>query len=80
MSEGPCRCGISPAPAPKPLPDAPLPRPERDSVIGLPNGPPTGTPVIEPDDATPEMASLVFGLRADNTHNEVQALLGVWQT
>lgn len=80
MSEGPCRCGISPAPAPKPLPDAPLPRTERDSVTGLPNGPPTITPVIEPDDTTPSMASLVVGLRAGKTHNEVQALLGVWQT
>ncbi len=80
MSEGPCQCGISPVPAPERLPDAPLPRTERDSVTGLPNGPPTITPVIEPDDATPSMASLVVGLRAGKTHNEVQALLGVWQT
>jgi len=80
MSEGPCRCGISPTPAPEPLPDAPLPRTDRDSITGLPNGPPKITPVIEPDDTTPSMASLVVGLRAGKTHNEVQALLGVWQT
>ena len=80
MSEGPCRCGISPTPAPERLPDAPLPRTDRDSVTGLPNGPPKITPVIEPDDTTPSMASLVVGPRAGKTHNEVQALLGVWQT
>ena len=74
------QCGISPAPAPERLPDAPLPRTDRDSVTGLPNGPPKITPVIEPDDTTPSMASLVVGLRAGKTHNEVQALLGVWQT
>lgn len=79
MSEGPCRCGISPAPAPTPSPDAPLPRAERDLANGLPNGRPTITPVIEPDDATPSVPSLVFGLREDKTHNEAQALLGVWQ-
>jgi len=80
MSDGPCRCGISPTPDPERLPDAPLPKTDRDSVTGFPNGPPRVTPVIEPDDATPAMASLVVSLRAGNTHNEVQALLGVWQT
>ncbi len=80
VSEGPCQCGISPTPARERLPDAPLPRTDRDSVTGLPNGPPKITPVIEPDDTTPSMASLVVGLRAGKTHNEVQALLGVWQT
>ncbi len=80
MSDGPCRCGISPTPNPEPLPDAPLPRTDRDSVTGLPNGPPKITPVIEPDDSTPSMVSLVDSLRAGKTHNEVQALLGVWQT
>jgi len=80
MSEGPCQCGISPTPAPERRPDAPLPRTDRDSVTGLPNGPPKITPVIEPDGTMPSMASLVVGLRASKTHNEVQALLGVWQT
>lgn len=80
MSEGPCRCGISPTPDPERLPDAPLPRNDRDSVTGLPNGPPKIIPVIERADTTPSMTSLVVGLRGGNTHNEVQALLGVWQT
>lgn len=80
MSGGPCRCGVSPTPAPERLPDAPLPRTDRDSVMGLPNGPPKITPVIEPEIATPSVASLVIGLRAGKTHNEVQAILGVWQT
>lgn len=79
-SDGPCRCGISPTPAPERLPDAPLPRTDRDSVTGLPNGPPKIASVIEPEDTTPSMASLVVGLRASKTHNEVQALLCVWQT
>tara|TARA_R110000782_G_scaffold57258_3_gene119541 strand:+ start:20445 stop:20891 length:447 start_codon:yes stop_codon:yes gene_type:complete len=80
VSEGPCKCGISETPAPDRLPDAPLPRTDRDSPTGLPNGPPKITPVIEPDDSTPSMVSLVAGLRTGKTHNEVQALLGVWQT
>ncbi len=80
MSDGPCRCSISPTPAPERLPDAPLPRTDRDSVTGLPNGPSQITPVIEPDDTARSMASLVIGLREGKTHNEVQALLGVWQT
>lgn len=80
MSEGPCHCGLSPTPAPERLPDAPLPRTDRDSVTGLPNGPPKITTVIEPDGTTPSMASLVVGLRVGKTHNEVQALLCVWQT
>lgn len=80
MSGGPCQCGVSPTQAPERLPDAPLPRTDRDSVTGLPNGPPKITPVIEPEIATPSVASLVIGLRVGKTHNEVQALLGVWQT
>jgi hypothetical protein len=80
MSDGPCQCGISPTPVPERLPDAPLPQTDRDSVTGLLNDPSKFTPVIEPEDTTPSMASLVVGLRAGKTHNEVQALLGVWQT
>ncbi len=64
----------------QPRPDAPLPRTDRDSVTVLTNGPAQITPVIEPDDATPAMASLVVSPCAGKTHNEVQALLGIWQT
>lgn len=80
MSGGPCTCAAAPMPDRQPRPDAPLPRTDRDSITGLPNGPPQITPVIEPDNATPTMASLVTSLRAGKTHNEVQALLGIWIT
>ena len=80
MSDGPCRCGISPTPDPEPLPDAPLPRTDRDSVTWLPNGPPKITPGIEPDESSPIVASLVLALTAGKSHNEIQALLGTWRT
>lgn len=80
MSGGPCTCAAAPMPDRQPRPDAPLPRTDRDSITGLPNGPTQITPVIEPDNATPTMASLVASLRAGKTHNEVQALLGIWIT
>jgi hypothetical protein len=80
MSNGPCGCIAAPAPDPEPKPEAPLPRSDRDTITGMPNGPPKIILVIEPDDSTPSMVSLVIGLRAGTTHNEVQALLGVWQT
>jgi hypothetical protein len=44
------------------------------------NGPPQITPVFEPDNTTPALAPLVDSLRSGKTHNEVQALLGIWQT
>lgn len=80
MSDGPCRCGISPTPDPEPLPDAPLPRTDRDSVTGLPTDSPKINTLNEPDDSTPSMASLVESFLAGKTHNEIQALLGIWRT
>tara|TARA_E500000318_G_C3482339_1_gene180936 strand:+ start:321 stop:728 length:408 start_codon:yes stop_codon:yes gene_type:complete len=80
MSNGPCVCVAAPLPDPEPLPEAPLPRSDRDTVTGMPNGSPQVTPVVEPDRDAPKVASLVLALTVGKSHNEVQALLGVWQT
>ncbi len=80
MSGGPCRCGVAPTTSPERRPDAPLPRTDRDSITALPDGPAQITPVSEPDDAAPSMASLAGGIHTGKTHNEVQALLGIWRT
>ncbi len=80
MSNGPCKCIAAPASDPEPKPEAPLPRSDRDTVTGMPNGPPQVMPVVEPDSATPTIASLVLALTAGKSHNEIQALLGTWRT
>jgi hypothetical protein len=80
MSNGPCECVAPPAPDPRPKPEAPLPRSDRDTVTGMPNGAPRVTPVDEPRSAGPGVSSLVLGLNAGRSHNEIQALLGVWRT
>lgn len=80
MSNGPCECIAAPAPDPEPKPEAPLPRSDRDSVTGIPNGPPQVVPVVDPDSDTPTIASLVLALTAGKSHNEIQALLGIWRT
>lgn len=79
MSDGPCTCAAAPNPDRHPRPDAPLPRSDRDSATGLPNESTQIGWLIDPVDPTPVAAALVFGLRAGKTHNEVQALLSVWQ-
>lgn len=79
-SGGPCTCAAVPMPDRQPRPDAPLPRTDRDSITGLPSGSPQITAVIDEDIATHEMASLVVSPRSGKTHNEVQALLGIWRT
>ena len=80
MSNGPCECFAAPPPDPSPKPDVPLPRSERDTATDMPNGRPRVTPVLEPASDTPRVASLVLGLTAGKSHNEVQALLGIWRT
>lgn len=80
MSNGPCECTAAPAPDPEPKPEAPLPRSDRDSVTGVPNGPPQVVPVVDPDSDSPTIASLVLALTAGKSHNEIQALLGIWRT
>ncbi|RNC80994.1 MAG: hypothetical protein ED559_04105 [Phycisphaera sp.] len=80
MSNGSCECIAAPASDPEPKPEAPLLRSDRDTITGMPNGPPQVMPVAEPDTATPKVASLVLALTAGKSHNEIQALLGIWQT
>lgn len=78
MSGGPCTCAAAPMPDQPSRPETPLPRTDRDSITGLPNGPPQAGLVVEPVDVTPVLASLVGGLCAGKTHNEVQAFLSIW--
>lgn len=80
MSKGPCECVAAPAPNTDPKPEAPLPRSDRDTVTGMPNGPPQVMPVAEPDTDAPKVASQVLALTAGKSHNEIQALLGIWRT
>ena len=80
MSKGPCECITAPAPDSDPKPEAPLPRSDRDTVTGMPNGSPQVTVAAEPDATMSRLASLVLGLSADKTHNEIQAPLGIWRT
>lgn len=80
MSNGPCECAAAPIPEPVPKPEAPLPKPDRDTVMGMPSGPLRMIPVSEPDAATSRLASLVLGLSAGKSNNEIQALLGIWRT
>lgn len=80
MSNGPCSCFAAPIPEPQPKPQTPQPRPDRESITGLPNGPPQIAVAVERDDAWPLMSPLVIALTADKSHNELQAILGIWRT
>lgn len=79
MSRGPCQCGVSPVPDPHPVPDAPLPNSGRDSLVAAPTLPTGLVPIIEPE-AEPARGSMAsVSLLARLTHNEIQALLGIWR-
>lgn len=80
MSNGPCECAAAPSSDPEPDRDAPLPRPERDSISALPNGPPQVSPPSGPDSKPASRFGLLSALNAGKSHNEVQALLGIWRT
>ncbi|GAB4551439.1 MAG: hypothetical protein Tsb0013_13530 [Phycisphaerales bacterium] len=80
MSEGPCECAAAPSPDPEPKPQAPLPRSDRETVFGMPNGPPRVMPDVDPDADAPSVAPQVLVLTAGKSHNEMHALLGTWRT
>ncbi|MBL4808730.1 MAG: hypothetical protein JKY43_01565 [Phycisphaerales bacterium] len=81
MSGGACRCGVAPADDRVPNPKAPLQRSDTQITLGLSKAlvelPRWNTPA----DAGQAVATdLVVGLASLRTHNETQALLGIWQT
>jgi len=80
MSGGPCQCGVAPLPGQQPAPDAPLPKSDRDSVTAVP-APPIGVePEVDPQRRSVIPATGPLSLLAGLTHNEIQALLGIWRT
>lgn len=81
MSGGPCRCGVAPDDDRTPTPKAPFQRSDTQITLGLSDlsaeVPSWNTSAdIEHGIAT----DLVDGLASLRTHNETQALLGIWQT
>lgn len=81
MSNGPCRCGVAPAPDRDDWPKAPLPRSDRSSATFLAIASPAIAIVIEPDGAPGDSRPWFDApCRGGQTHNEWQAILGVWRT
>lgn len=79
MSSGPCQCNIAPLPDPQPAPDAPLPKTDRDSMTAVPASPIRVESEIDLHQRSPVAAAHPLSLLAGLTHNEIQALLGIWR-
>jgi hypothetical protein len=79
MSNGPCTCGIKPIE--NRLPYEPLPLPSRDrDTMQMVRGPPSTIQVITTELPTRLISIARTGsIRAGFSHNQAQALLGVWQ-
>ncbi|MCC5821666.1 MAG: hypothetical protein JJU44_00085 [Planctomycetes bacterium] len=80
MSGGPCECGVSPLPDPQPVPHAPFPKTDRDSLTAV-RAPPITIETLLETEAIPLRSALAApSLLSGLTHNEIQALLCIWQT
>ena len=79
MSNGPCTCGVKPIQDHSP--DEPLPLPSRDrDSMQMVRGPPTSIQFITTELPTRLISIARTGsIRAGFSHNQAQALLGVWQ-
>lgn len=76
---GECHCGLSSAPDQDDRPQAPPPRTERLPLVALDLSAPRV--VWRASDVQPPHVSQVGqGRYAALTHNEIQALLGIWRT
>ncbi len=79
MSNGPCTCGISSND--DHAPDAPMPAPQRErQSVQMMRGPPLTIQIINTD--TPKRlipVALTGSIRSGFTHNQIQAILGVWR-
>lgn len=79
MSNGPCVCGITPDDAPAPSEPMPMPSRDRDT-LQMTRAPPAPLVIIATDLPTPLNAIARTGsIRAPFSHNQAQALLGVWR-
>lgn len=79
MSGGPCECSISPGPQPQPAPLAPLSKTERDSLTAV-RPPSIGIQaLVEREAGCAPSSAVSLNLLVGLTHNEVQALLGIWR-
>tara|TARA_E500000318_G_scaffold112063_3_gene133891 strand:+ start:36244 stop:36690 length:447 start_codon:yes stop_codon:yes gene_type:complete len=79
MSGGPCECGINPADDRRPHEPMPLPQRDRDS-LQMVRGPPASIQIILTELPTRLISIARTGsIRAGFSHNQAQALLGVWQ-
>ena len=79
MRGGACRCS-APVRDPQPTPDAPLPKPVRDSITALPDAQTGVVSIPEPEAESPRRSTGSLKALSGFTHNEIQALLGVWRT
>jgi hypothetical protein len=80
MSGGPCECGFAPLPDQQPAPYTPLPKTERDSVTAVPTPPIRVEVEVVAQRRSFVWSSIPLSLLAGLTHNEIQALLGIWRT
>jgi len=79
MSNGPCTCGISPVENPTPHEPLPLPSRDRDS-LQMTRAPPANIQLITAELPTRLISIARTGsIRAGLSHNQAQALLGVWR-
>ena len=81
MSGGPCRCGVSPADDTPSRPKAPLSSSSSDVLLGLhTDSQRTLNPFADALAESTPTAAFTDGLTSLRTHNETQALLGIWHT
>ena len=79
LSNGPCTCGIKPNDDRSPNEPLPLPSRDRDS-LQMVRGPPASIRIIITQLPTRLISIARTGsIRARFSHNQAQALLGVWQ-
>lgn len=82
MSGGDCRCGVSPDNDHAPGPKAPLQRSDTQLTLGLSATGSVEVPswAVASDYGLAGIAGLIDGLASLRTHNQTQALLGIWRT
>lgn len=76
----PCHCSLQPDETPDESPDAPLPRSDRDSIVTILSRVIAITPIASDETQADAPRTGVYFLHSNNTHNQVQAYLGIWQT
>lgn len=75
-----CGCEIRPSDQPERAPDAPMPRPDRDTLVAIQIcGPPVrASTETETESVNPAADS--NSRYTNKTHNEIRAILGIWRT